>query len=245
VIAVSEDVSNSISKNISVNIPVCKIQNGVNTDYFCRDIQAGLELRRSLKIPEAAIVIGTIAVFRFQKRLDKWLEVFAVAASKNPNLFGIIVGAGPLKDEIELKITTLRLEGNVLLPGLETNVKPWLSAMDIFMMTSIFEGMPIALLEAMSMECTIVTTDAGGIKEVVVNNESGLMVPVEDWKELSGQISRLVSRPELRLELAKNARKRVLDNFGMKKMVQGLEELYDSYKTPSPKGQAAIREGDL
>ena len=60
--------------------------------------------------------------------------------------------------------------------GLQTDVKPWLTIMDVFMMTSQFEGLPIALLEAMSMECAILTTDAGGIKQVIRNDEMGLMV---------------------------------------------------------------------
>jgi L-malate glycosyltransferase len=174
-IAVSSDVAESIRKNIKPQIPVKEILNGVNTEFFQRDEQAGLLLRKQLNIPEDAVVVGTLAVFRFQKRLKEWLDVFHKASQSNPKLFGIVVGDGPLRDELQQYRKHLGLEQRVFMPGLQTEVKAWYSAMDIFMMTSVFEGLPIALLEAMSMKCAIATTDAGGVKEVIENGKSGLM----------------------------------------------------------------------
>jgi glycosyltransferase involved in cell wall biosynthesis len=112
------------------------------------------------------------------------------------------------------------------MPGLQTEVKPWYSMMDIFMMTSVFEGLPIALLEAMSMECAIVTTNAGGIKEVVRNEEDGLVEDVDRWKNLSAHVELLAQDEVKRKQLGINARKRVEESFGMKRMVGELEELY-------------------
>ena len=171
-------------------------------------------------------MVGTIAVFRFQKRLKEWLEVFAEASARHPGLYGIIVGDGPLKDEIVKHRKTLGLEEKVLMPGLQTDVKPWFNTMDIFMMTSVFEGLPIALLEAMSMQCAIATTDAGGIKEVIQHNESGVMVKVEDWKQLAPQLDRLIANKTWRTDLSNAARKRVQESFGMVRMVKELEEIY-------------------
>ncbi len=100
-----------------------------------------------------------------------------------------------------------------------------MAAMDIFMMTSVFEGLPIALLEAMSMECCIVSTDAGGIKEVVRNEEDGMVVGVDDLDSLPAKI-RALAAPEKRRYLGKKARQRVIDRFSLKQMVQQLEEVY-------------------
>jgi glycosyltransferase involved in cell wall biosynthesis len=224
-IAVSADVENSIHKNINPKIPVQVILNGVNTSRFQRDAVAGKELRRSLGISEQALVIGTIAVFRFQKRLVEWLEVASEIVKRIDNVHFIIVGDGPLKNDILAKRKELNLEDRVTMGGLQTEVRPWLSAMDVYMMSSVFEGLPIALLEAMSMECAIVSTDAGGIKEVIRDNRDGLIVDVERYRDLPDRVAALGSEPDRR-RFAIQARRRVEESFSLQTMVQQLEALY-------------------
>jgi glycosyltransferase involved in cell wall biosynthesis len=225
VLAVSADVAESIEKNISPAIPVQVLLNGVNTDRFIRDADAGAALRKELAIPEEALVVGTVAVFRFQKRLEEWLEVFARLQAGNSNWYGIIVGDGPLKAAILEKQQQLGLMEKVKMVGLQTEVRPYLSAMDVYMMSSVFEGLPIALLEAMSMECPVVSTKAGGIPELVRDGQDGLLVPVEDWQKLADKAKDL-ENPHQRMTLAKAARKRVLDAFSLRQMVEELERVY-------------------
>jgi len=224
---VSEDVKLSIEKNINPNIPVKTLLNGVNTKNFQRD-QGKSSIRKDYNIPENAIVIGTVSVFRFQKRLKEWLQVFASIHDENPQVYGIIVGAGPLEEEIKEEYKKLNLEGKVFFPGLQTEVKPFLNAMDIFMMCSSFEGLPIALLEAMSMECAIVSTDAGGIKEVIRHNEDGLTCQVEEWKKLADLCQSLIQDTSRLKSMKTAARERVKESFSLLKMVDELEEFYTS-----------------
>jgi len=225
-IAVSTDVAESIENNIHPVIPIRTILNGVNANFYQRDLPSGLRLRQQVGIPEDALVVGTVAVFRFQKRLKEWLTVFAQASMVNPKLHGIIIGDGPLRNEIESYREELQLNEKVIMVGLQTDVKPWYNVLDVFMMTSVFEGLPIALLEAMSMGCAIVTTDAGGIKEVVRNEVDGLRVPVDEWASLSSQLARLADNHELRNQLATSARQRVVEHFSLQRMVNELEEVY-------------------
>lgn len=227
VVAVSSDVQHSIRQNIRVKIPVQVITNGVDTTFFSRDVQQGQHLKEKLGIPPRAVLVGTIAVFRFQKRLKEWLTVFAQATSSNPLLYGIIVGDGPQKEEITRQRCELGLENRVFMPGLQEDVRPWLSAMDIFMMTSVFEGLPVALLEAMSMECAVIATEAGGIGEVVRNNIDGITVPVDKWQNLAEVLTVLCRDKTAITRLGKSARKRVVDSFSLKRMVQELETLYE------------------
>ena len=224
-IAVSEDVAQSIRKNINCRIPVVTVLNGVNTDAFTRQIEAGLEIRRSLNIPENSLVVGTVAVFRFQKRLVEWLNVLRDALDSNLDIYGVIVGDGPLKAEIHEQVSILNLSDRVRFAGLQENVKPWLSAMDIYMMSSVFEGLPIALLEAMSMECAIASTDAGGIKEVIQHNTDGLLVRVDEWQHLSDCLKKYASLDYRKL-MAARARARVEESFSMHRMVDRLEDVY-------------------
>ena len=228
-IAVSDDVKTSIEKNIHPSIPVQTVLNGVNTTSFQRDVVSGSKLKKELGIAEESIVIGTVAVFRFQKRLVEWLQVFHTIHQKYPDVRGIIAGDGPLKEEILAERKRLGLEEAVLMPGLQTEIRPYLSAMDIYMMTSSFEGLPIALLEAMSMECAIISTTAGGIGEVIRDEKEGLLTGVDQWPELADHAERLVLDPGLRSELGTSGRKRIMDAFSMDRMVRELEAIYRQF----------------
>jgi glycosyltransferase involved in cell wall biosynthesis len=233
VIAVSADVAESIQTHIHPKIPVQTILNGVDTTHFQRKPDEGIALRKELGIEPSAIIIGTIAVFRFQKRLKEWIDVFKLLEAKNPGIRGIIVGDGILNEEIRAYLKEQGMEGKILMPGLKTNVIPWFSAMDIFMMTSSFEGLPIALLEAMSMECVVVCTDAGGIKELIRNQQDGFLVPVDQWKDIILPLEMLISDPGLMKNYAAQARQRVVESFSMKAMVQQTEAVYFSIIKPN------------
>ena len=227
-IAVSKDVEKSIQDNIKPNIPVITVLNGVNTDYFKEDLQIKNQIKAELGIPEESFVIGAICVFRVQKRLEKWLEIFADVYKVNPNVRGILVGAGPTFEDVERKRDELGLKDIVLMPGLKTNSAHWYKSFDVFLMSSSFEGLPLALLEAMSSSCAIVTTNAGGVKEVIRHEEDGMIRDVSDYQMLSGDINNLINDSALLLKYKSAARKRVVEKFSIIEMVQQLENIYQS-----------------
>ena len=225
-IAVSGDVKNSINKNIKPKINVSVVENGINAETFVRNSEDGMRIRNEYNIPQNAVVVGNIAVFRSQKRLKEWVEVFASSSTSNPNLFGLLVGQGPFMEQVEESIEAHGLKNKIILAGLQSDVKPYYSAIDIFMMTSLYEGLPIALLEAMSMECAVVSTNAGGTKSVIRNGEDGFLVNVSDWKDLAALIDKLVSTPLLIQQYGIKARKRVMESHGLNKTVLAFEEMY-------------------
>jgi L-malate glycosyltransferase len=227
-IAVSKDVEKSIQDNIKPNIPVITVLNGVNTDYYKEDLQIKNQIKAELGIPEESFVIGAICVFRVQKRLEKWLEIFADVYKVNPNVRGILVGAGPTFEDVERKRDELGLKDIVLMPGLKTNSAHWYKSFDVFLMSSSFEGLPLALLEAMSSSCAIVTTNAGGVKEVIRHEEDGMIRDVSDYQMLSGDINNLINDSALLLKYKSAARKRVVEKFSIIEMVQQLENIYQS-----------------
>lgn len=229
-IAVSDDVAASIKKNIAPSIPVLTVLNGVNTQKFRRDERKGNLLREQFGIDGQDIVIGTVAVFRFQKRLELWLEVMKVITDKFPNVRGVIVGDGPLKDEIIEKRKALQLEDKVIMPGLQTNTIDWYSCMDVFMMSSVFEGLPIALLEAMSCGCAIVSTTAGGVKEVIRQSKDGLLCDVDEWLLMSTLVEPLIANEKKLAEFQEAARRRVSESFSLRNMVDALEDIYSKYE---------------
>ncbi|EJF08473.1 group 1 glycosyl transferase [Pontibacter sp. BAB1700] len=245
-VAVSDDVQQSIRKNANANFQklvlpavqkpringkshqpyLLNILNGVNTAHFVRDKQAGLQIRQELDIPANAPVIGTVSVFRFQKRLDVWIEIAADILKRVPEAHFIIVGDGPLKEELLAKRKSFGIEDRLHMPGLKSNVKPYFSAIDIYMMSSIFEGLPIALLEAMSCGCAVISTRAGGVGEVVEEGKSGLLCEVDNYMKLADYGVQLLQNLEQSKALAAGARQRVQTDFSINKMAKQLEELY-------------------
>ncbi len=230
-IAVSNDVAVSIQKNIHPKIPVQTILNGANTAHFVRNNEAGINIRRSYNIDPDCIVIGTIAVFRFQKRLKEWIDIFKIIHQKFPQVRGCIVGDGILNEEIRGYLKQQEMEEKIIFPGLQTNVLPWLSAMDIFMMTSEFEGLPVALLEAMSMECAVVCTDAGGIKEVIRDKQDGFLVPVNDWRDIEKPLIYLLENTGEIKAFGQKARQRVEESFSLQAMIDQTEKLYSTFRS--------------
>lgn len=227
VIAVSQDVELSIKKVKGENFQVRTVVNGVNTFFFDPTRSNGLEIREKYGIPTDAVVIGTVAVFRKQKRLDAWLKLAAKVKEKYAHIWFLLVGDGPLRPDVERWMQELKLD-NVVLAGLQKETFRYMAAMDIFLMTSEFEGLPIALLEAMAMKKAIAITSAGGVKEVIVPGHNGIMVPVEDVMHLEEGILELIKTGSLRNSLGEKARETVEARFNLKTMVSEVENIYST-----------------
>lgn len=225
-IGVSKDVTRSIQDNIDPGIPVETILNGVNTEFFKRDDKKGNYIKSILKIPDDALVVGNIAVFREQKSLPDWVRAFEKISRSNSNIYGILVGTGPEEEEIKKLISELKLTEKLKLPGLQVDTVSYFSAMDVFMLSSAFEGLPIALLEAMSMECAVVSTKAGGVVEAVRDGQEGFLCEIGDWKSLAEKTILLLENETKREDFQSSCRARVKEVFSLKVMVEELEKIY-------------------
>lgn len=247
-IAVSNEVALSMRLNSiwdpyrrGGRLKVIVVQNGVNTEVFRRKsvenerieigrlgsgILGGVSLRERLGIPENACVIGKVAVFRSQKRLWLWVELAMRILKTCPETHFLLVGDGEWRERILSQVKKSGLEKNFHWVGVQKNVVPYLSLMDIYLSTSEFEGLPIAMLEAMSCEVPIVSTRAGGIGEVIQHGKQGFLTEIEEWEELEGYCIQLLQNPELRKTMAQAARDRVIEKFSMKRMVSELERIY-------------------
>jgi glycosyltransferase involved in cell wall biosynthesis len=173
-----------------------------------------------------SIVIGNIAVFRTQKRLDLWLTIASKLCELNTSIIFILIGDGQLKESLVKLTHRLTLCDKVIFTGSKADVRPYLAAMDIFMMTSEFEGLPIALLEAVSMKKAVAVTNAGGNKEVIENEVNGLICEVDDLDQLYMNMLRLIEDNELRLRLGTEARNTAIQKFSIHRMIKELEEAY-------------------
>jgi glycosyltransferase involved in cell wall biosynthesis len=229
VIAVSGDVACSIRKHYKGRRPDIEvIQNGIDTDKYAPSLFLERDIRKELELPAHVPVIGISCVFRVQKRLHIWLEVAKVLHLRHPEIFFILVGDGVLHDEIHQQVAELGLGSCIHFAGLQQDTRPYLKAMDIFMMTSEFEGLPVALLEAMSMGCLPACTAAGGIGEVIRDGENGLLVPVDHPMALGARLAIYLQDPLQMGAMRQAARATVVRSFSMRRMVDALESMYDA-----------------
>lgn len=226
VIACSQGVADSIATHRGDKVPVDVVQNGVSLTQFQRDLDAGGALREELGIDPKAPVMGSVAVFRSQKRLVEWMRVARGILDSVPEARFLLVGDGPLREEIEAERTKLGLDDHVKMPGLLTDVRPWLSAMNAYVMSSEFEGLPIAMLEAMACELPAVCTDVGGIREVVREGVDGHLVAPENPLDLVAPLVEMFRNPKKMAQMGAEARNRVEEGFGMKRMMGELEAIY-------------------
>jgi glycosyltransferase involved in cell wall biosynthesis len=165
-------------------------------------------------------------VFRRQKRLDLWLEVARRIADREPAARFLVVGDGPLRGEIEALAGRLGLGGRVVFPGLLDDVRPCLAAIDVYLMTSEFEGLPLALLEAMAAGRAVMVTAVGGIPEAVTDGETGVVCRFGDVEAQAGGVGDLLADPVRRAALGAAARRRVVESFGIDRMAAELEAIY-------------------
>lgn len=225
-IAVSADVAESIRTNIGERVPVDVVLNGVDVDRFHRAAIDPSPVRARFGIPPGASVVGSVAVFRTQKRLDHWITAARLLREREPGVRFLLVGDGPLRAEVTAAIAAGGLTDVVHLPGLQEDVRPYLAAIDVYMMSSQFEGLPVALLEAMAMECAVVCTAVGGIPELVRPGENGLLVAPDDPAALARAAATLLADGDMRARFAVAARERVARSFSMGRMARRLEQIY-------------------
>lgn len=243
-IAVSNEVALSMQLNSFFDpyerggrLKVKVIQNGVNTDVFRRETEDRRPTedrpktedgswKLDLNIPTGSPVIGKVAVFRTQKRLWLWVEIALRILKKHPEVHFLLVGDGDWRGRIEKKINESGKVQNFHLVGVQKHVIPYLSLMDIYLSSSEFEGLPIAMLEAMSCEVPVVATRAGGIGEVIQHGVQGYLTEIENWEELENHCLTLLEKRDIHLNMARAARERVIEKFSMRRMVGELEGIY-------------------
>jgi L-malate glycosyltransferase len=227
VVAVSDSVCRSIYAYLRPSVPVTVIRNGIDTAHYVRLVGDRARTRSALSIPPDGKVVGIVASFTRQKRLDVWLEAAQEIAGTVPNTYFLLVGEGPLRRSFEQRLLSARMRERIRLVGAVPDVRPYLAAMDVYLMTSAFEGLPVSLLEAMAMECAPVCTAVGGIPEVIRDGQSGYLAQPGDSEALSRYVCTLLESEARRLEVGKKARQAVLGGFDVRQMVGQVEGVYD------------------
>jgi glycosyltransferase involved in cell wall biosynthesis len=203
------------------------IPNGVQVESFTKVSQNDVEnLVQEWGINISMPIIGTLARFHKQKGYSYLLDAAVMLKENMPSVSFLLVGDGALKSLMEEKAHSLGLSDSVIFTGIRRDVPEILALLDVFVLPSLWEGLPIALLEAMAAGLPVVATRVGGVPEVVVDGVTGLLVPPRDPEAFSKAILKLLQDPDLRQKMGQAGRERVMEHFSAERMVQDTEALY-------------------
>ncbi len=203
------------------------IYNGID-DKTWKDTDQHRSLRDEWVIPDNAFVVGTVGRIGDEKDYTTLLNVARAVMDKYSDVYFVVVGEGK-EDEKERLIAyaeNLQISDKVLFPGFRSDLHRVYKSFDIFLMTSVTEGLPNTMLEAMSMGLPVVTTNVGGIPELLEDGKSGYQYEVGDVDGLSGKIMELISNSALREQLSAAGRNRIETKFSFDKRLQIIEEYY-------------------
>jgi glycosyltransferase involved in cell wall biosynthesis len=229
VFAVSEDVSRSIRYPTGLSFlrmpPVETLHHGVDLQHL-DTAGSQVDIRSEFGLPANTIIVGTVANFRRQKRHDVLLQAVERVQRVRPNARFILVGQGPLEDDARRLAEKLGVGGAVVFAGFRPDVPRLMHAFDIFALSSEWEGLPIALLEAMYCGKPSVVTGVGGVREALEDDKEGIVVPPNDPESLAQGMLRLIDNEWLRNRLGERARARARE-FDIRKAVRHMEAVYE------------------
>jgi len=241
-ICVSEGVKNSFVRQGIDKSKCVVVHNGIDADTKPETLAS--EIRKMWGVGEDEILIGTVGSLIKRKQINDLIEALAELQKQDargktnpphpPLLKGgegglkcMIVGDGPEKDSLQKMVLKMGLHDRVIFTGFQIDAISYINAMNIFVLTSEKEGLPRVILEAMLMGKPVVALNVTGPAELVVDGETGFLVPVRHPEVFADCVLRLIENHELRKQMEEKGRKRIIEKFSIGKYVMGIENVLD------------------
>jgi len=214
--------------NVSTSFPIEVIPNFVDTKVFCPAPPGNLDFEALLgacSCTAGSRIITHVSNFRPVKRLRDIVSAFSQIRQHMPAKL-ILIGDGPDRSQTERQVWDLSLQNDVCFLGKQDDFVKFLQVSDLFMLPSEGEGFGLGALEAMSCGVPVIATNIQGLPEVVTHGETGFLSPVGDIEDMVKNSLRLLEDQQLHKKFGEACRKRVLDNFGLDKIIDQYEACY-------------------
>lgn len=202
------------------------VYNAINTKKFNPD-NTYADIRNDLGISADTIVVGYIVRFTVQKDPLTMIKAMEKIVEQNKNIVLLAVGEGPLKEDAMALTKEFGIEDNIVFQPFRKDIPDILHAIDIYCLPSLWEGLPIGVLEAMSMQKAVVATPVNGTKELIKHKNTGMLVAPQNTLELSNAILHLAKDKAFRTNIATRAKDFVRKHFYMQNMVDKVEDIYE------------------
>lgn len=183
--------------------------------------------RHALGLPLDAPVLGNVGRFSAQKNPLDWVRVAGQVARQVPGCRFLLVGDGPLRADVEAALAAEGLADRTVLTGLRRDVPQLLAAMDAFLLTSLWEGLPRVIPQALAMRIPVVANRADGVAEAIVHGETGFLCDPGNLEQAAAYCVQLLTQPGLRDEVGARGREFALREFDVRQMVAQIAALYE------------------
>jgi glycosyltransferase involved in cell wall biosynthesis len=202
-----------------------RIYYGINFDEF-KYQKSAIGLKKDLKMQANELVVTNISCFKPQKSPLDFIRLASLTMKAVPGVKFLLVGDGVLREKIERLINSLGLENRVVLAGWSRDIPGILSISDAVVLTSLWEGMPIAVLEALSSACPVVATDTGGVRELIKDGENGFLVQAKDMQKMAQKLALILGDGALREKMKEKAVISLDQNYAIDNMAECHQSLY-------------------
>ncbi len=207
---------------------VISIPTGVDLEFFSPDV-SGESVRRGLGIGKDAPLLGHVGIFRGKKGHRFFLEACCIIKESFPHACFLIVGEGPIEKHIREWVKELSLENEVIFTGFRDDINEVIASLDVLVMSSVAEGVPQVISQALAMEKGVVASAIGGIPELIRDGLTGLLVSPEDSRAIAEACLKLLKDKALSLRMGQAGRKLVKEKFSLETMLDKIESLYQEY----------------
>lgn len=200
------------------------IRYGINLNEFSVN---GRDIKEELGLKEHDLVVGMVSCLKPQKSPGDFIKLAYLVNKAIADVKFILIGDGVLRKGTERLILKFKLQQQVILLGWRNDIPAILSAIDIFVLTSLWEGLPITALEAIASSKPVVATDTGGISEIIQEGSTGFLVPPRDMNNMAEKLKMLLGDESLRRQIAEKAKGFLNPNFTIDGMVRNTRDLYE------------------
>jgi glycosyltransferase involved in cell wall biosynthesis len=222
---VSNDIArDAVERKVVSKSKVAVVPNGVDTDHF-RTQGESSELRERLNIPVGAPVVGTVGRLAEVKQQHVLIKAFARLKALHPAAHLVLVGDGPLRPELEQLAGEVNVRDCTHFVGFQPDAAPYLQLLDVFVLCSRSEGMPLAVLEAWAAGVVVVATAVGGLPELIDDGETGILYTGDD-AVLARRMEAVLCDCEWSQRMTSAARARVIREFSANAMAQNYANHY-------------------
>ncbi len=216
---------------------VISVPLGLDLKPFVRTDADPEWLPRKLGLTPGTLLVGIVARLVPIKNHLCFLKAARVIAGKMDNVCFLIIGDGELRERLEQKTREFGLESKVVFMGFQHNLTKIYSGLDVVTLSSFNEGLPVALIEAMAAGKPVVSTDVGGVRDLILDGDNGLLVPSDDHRALALAIMYLLAKPRRREMMGKAGRRKAYPLFDKNRLLEDIDRLYRSLLTKEKAGK--------
>jgi len=227
VVVTERDIEKGLQAGIGRREQYRRIRSAIPLDEFDPRLVDRQAVRQELNLPADEVVIGNVGRFSTQKNPLDWVRVAGRVGQACPQARFLLVGDGPMRFQVEQALQQAGIAERTTLTGLRRDVPRMLAAMDIFLLTSLWEGLPRVIPQAMAMGLPVVANRADGVTEAIQDGSNGYLCSPGEIEQMAERCIELAHHPLTRQEMGCRGQAYALQEFDLRKMITSLEALYD------------------